>query len=235
MARRYFEGESAIGRRFGYGPQDSGFEIVGVVRDARLNNFRERVQPLAYHPLRQELEYAGNLEVRAGGDPRALASQLRNAIKEVAPNLPVQGVTTLAERVSRTVGQERLLAQLSAFFASAALLLACIGIYGLVSYAVVRRTAEIGLRIALGAAPSSVVRIIVREAVTLAVAGLAIGFAVLIPAAHLIQAMLFGVTAADPVTIVSAAAAMLGAALLAAYLPARCASRVDPMAALRYE
>jgi predicted permease len=235
MARHYFNGESPVGRRFGYNPQHSGFEIVGVVRDARLNNFRERVQPLAYHPLRQELQYAGNLEVRAAGDPRALASQLRKAVKEVAPNLPMQTVTTLSERVSRTVGQERLLAQLSGFFASAALLLACIGIYGLVSYAVVRRTAEIGLRIALGATPSSVVRIIVREAVTLVVAGLTIGFVALIPATRLIQAMLFGVTAADPVTIGSAAAAMLVAALLAAYLPARRASRVDPMAALRYE
>src|SRR5256886_15715278 len=86
MARHYFDGESPIGRRFGYGPQHSGFEIVGVVRDARLNHFRERVQPLAYHPLRQELDYAGSLEVRAGGDPRALASQLRKAIKEVAPS-----------------------------------------------------------------------------------------------------------------------------------------------------
>src|SRR5207245_8404596 len=94
-------------------------------------------------------------------------SQLRKAVKEVAPSLPMQTVTTLSERVSRTVGQERLLAQLSGFFASAALLLACIGIYGLVSYAVVRRTAEIGLRIALGAAPSSVVRLMVRESSTL--------------------------------------------------------------------
>src|SRR5258708_39909200 len=147
----------------------------------------------------------------------------------------MQTVTTLAERVSRTVGQERRRAQLSGLFASAALLLACIGIYGLVSYAVVRRTAEIGLRIALGATPSSVVGIMVREAVTLVVAGLAIGFAALVPAARLIRAMLFGVTPADPVTIVSAASAMLGAALLAACGPARRASRVDPMAALRYE
>ena len=103
------------------------------------------------------------------------------------------------------------------------------------SYAVVRRTAEIGLRIALGARPSSVVQLMVREAVLLVAAGLAMGLVALIPAARLIQAMLFGVTAADPVTIASAAAAMLSAALLAAYLPARRASRVDPMAALRYE
>src|SRR5215813_9682822 len=123
-----------------------------------------------------------------------------------------------------------LLAQLSGAFAPAALLLACIGINGLVSYAVARRTAETGLRIASGAPPSSVVRIMVRDAIALVVAGLTIGFAALIPAARLIQAMLFGVTPADPVAIVSAAATMLGAALLAAYLPARRASRIDPMA-----
>ena len=130
---------------------------------------------------------------------------------------------------------ERLLAQLSGFFASAGLLLACIGIYGLVSYAVVRRTAEIGLRMALGAEPSSIVCLMVRESSTLVLAGLAIGFVALIPAMRLIKAMLFGVSAADPVTMVSAAAAMLAAALLASYLPARRASRVDPMAALRNE
>src|SRR5262249_12427503 len=157
------------------------------------------------------------------------------AIAEVAPSLPVQAVTTLADRVGGAVAQERLLPQLSGFFASAALLLACIGIYGLVSYAMGRRTAAIGLRIALGARPWSVARLMLVEAVTLALAGLVIGFVALIPATRLIQAMLFGVTAADPGTIAAAAVVMLSSALLAAYLPARRAARVDPMVALRYE
>src|SRR5712692_7981888 len=109
MARHYFSHESPVGRRFSYDPRDSGFEIIGVVRDAKLNHLREPIGPLAYHPLRQQLDYASSLEVRAAGDPRALASQLRKAIAEAAPNLPVLGVATLAERVSGTVSQERLL------------------------------------------------------------------------------------------------------------------------------
>jgi predicted permease len=236
MARRYFNNENPVGRRFSYDSRNSsGFEIVGMVRDAKLNNIRDSVQPLAYHPLHQQVDFATSLEVRAVGDPRAVASRLRKAIAEVAPNLPVLGVGTLAERMERSVGQERLLAQVSGFFAMTALLLACIGIYGLVSYAIVRRTAEIGLRVALGAAPSSVVRLMVREAIALVAAGLAIGLGALIPSTRLIKALLFGVIPADAATISAAAGVMLAAALLAAWLPARRASRVDPMVALRYE
>jgi predicted permease len=233
MARRYFGSRSPIGRHYGYG--STQFQIVGVVRDAKVRGPRSPLRPMAYRPMRQEMDYARSLEVRTQGDPRAVASKLRKTIAEVAPDLPVQDVATVGERVNRLLAQERLIAELTAFFGFLALLLACIGIYGLISFAVARRTAEMGIRMALGARRGSVVWLVLREALALVMIGLAIAIPLLFAAAHLAAGLLFGVSPTDPATLSATALLMLSVAALAAYLPARRASRVDPIVALRYE
>ena len=167
IARRYFDSRSPIGRSYGYGSLQ--YQIVGVVRDAKLRGPHSSLRPMAHRPICQEMDYARSLEVRTQGDPRAVASELRKVIAQVAPNLPVQDIATLTERVNRLLAQERLIAQITAFFGLLALLLACIGIYGLTSYTVARRTAEMGIRIALGARQGSVVWLVLREALILVV------------------------------------------------------------------
>ena len=171
------------------------------------------------------MDYARSLEVRTQGDPRAVASELRKAIAEVAPDLPVQDVATVGERVNRLLAQERLIAQLTAFFGVLALLLACIGIYGLISYAVARRTSEMGIRMALGARRASVVWLVLREALVLVMIGVAAGIPLLFAATRLATGLLFGVSPTDPVTLSATALLMLSIAALGAYLPANRAWR----------
>ena len=233
MARHYFGSRSPIGRHYGYGSMQ--FEIVGVVRDAKVRGPRSPVRPMAYRPIRQEMDYARSLEVRTQGDPRTVASEIRKVIAELAPNLPIQDVTTLAERVNRLLAQERLIAELTGLFGLLALLLACIGIYGLISYAVARRIPEMGIRMALGARRASVVWLVLREALILVLIGLVIGIPLEAAAARLVTSLLFGVSPTDPAMLAATAVLMLSIAVVAAYLPARRASRVDPTAALRYE
>jgi predicted permease len=233
MARRYFGSGSPLGRSYGYGSLQ--FQIVGVVRDAKVRGPRADARPMAYRPIRQEMQYVHSLEVRTEGDPHAVAPQLRKVIAQVAPDLPIQDIATISERVNRLLIQQRLIAQITACFGLLALLLACIGIYGLISYAVARRKAEMGIRMALGARQASVVWLVLREALLLVVIGLGAGISLLFPAARLVQGLLFGVSPTDAATLSATALLMLSIAALAAYLPARRASRVDPMIALRNE
>ena len=233
MARRYFGSQSPIGRSYGYGGVQ--FQIVGVVRDAKLRGPRAAVRPIAYRPIRQEVDYARSLEVRTQADPRAVAAEVRKALVEVAPNLPIQDVATISERVNRLVAQERLIAEVAALFGLLALLLACIGLYGLTSYGVARRTAEMGIRMALGATRASLVWLVLREALALVAIGFAVGIPLLFAAGRLVAGLLFGVSPTDPPTVAATALLMLCIATLAAYLPARRASRVDPTVALRQE
>jgi ABC-type antimicrobial peptide transport system permease subunit len=190
---------------------------------------------MAYRPIRQEIEFARSLEVRTHGDPRAVASQVRKIIAQVAPNLPVQDIATVAQRVNRLFDQERIIAEITAFFSMLALLLACIGIYGLISYAVARRTAEMGIRMALGASPDSVVWLVLREGLMLVLVGILVGIPIAIAAARLMSGLLFAVAATDPATLAGTCSLMLSVTVAAAYPPARRAARVDPIAALRYE
>jgi ABC-type antimicrobial peptide transport system permease subunit len=173
--------------------------------------------------------------VRTQGDPRAVASEIRRVIAGLAPDLPIQDVATLSERVNRLLAQERLIAELTGLFGFLALLLACIGIYGLISYAVVRRIPEMGIRIALGARRASVVWLVLREALILVLIGVAAAIPLVFAAARLVTSLLFDVSPTDPATLAATALLMLSIAVVAAYLPARRASRVDPMGALRYE
>jgi predicted permease len=235
MARRYFGTLAAVGRSYQYGAQGRDFTITGVVRDAKIRDAWARAAPMAYRPLRQQMDYVHSLEVRTAGDPRALLGQVRQAIAEVTPNWPVLEVATLADRVDRTLTDERLLAEIAAFFGVFSLLLASLGIYGLLSCAVAERTAEIGIRMALGARQSAVLGLFLREGLSLVVAGLAAGWPLALSGVRLIASVLFGVAAKDPITLAGAAGVMLAVALAATWAPARRAARVDPMVALRHE
>jgi len=238
MAKRFFPGGSPIGRRFGMGddPKHSNeIEVVGVVKDAKNVSLRERPFAEAYFPYTQRMGYYYDLEVRYSGDPQAIISEVRRAVGEVDGNLPVSYQNTLAQQVDQSIASQTLIAQLSTFFGLLAVFLACVGIYGLMSYAVTRRTNEIGIRMALGAGRSKVLWIVMHESLILVGLGLIIGLPAALAADRLVSKMLFGLSPTDPPSMVGAAILLLAFAVLASYLPARKASRVDPMVALRYE
>jgi len=237
MARRLFPAGSPIGRHFGIGGPEhaNDIEVIGVVKDAKYDSLKEEPQPADYIPYSQHVQYLGDFEARFSGDPMSVIPAVRHAIAEVDHNLPVSGVTTLAEQVSRSVASQRLVARLSAFFGLLAVFLACIGIYGLMSYAVTRRTSEIGIRMALGAGRRNVVWLVMREILVLVALGIAVGVPVTFAGNRLVSSLLFGLSPTDPTTMLAAPIIMLAVAVLAGYLPARRASKVDPMVALRYE
>ena len=237
MARRFFPGESPIGLRFGVSPEKSGeFEVVGVVKDAKYESLRERPTSMAFYPYAlQRAAYLGQFTVRYTGDERAIVPEIRRAFAEVNSNLPVTEVRTLAEQVDNTLVGDKLLARLSSFFGLLALLLASIGIYGVLSYAVARRTNEVGLRMALGARSSNVVWLVMREVLLLVGIGLAIGVPVALSLERLASGLFFGLSGVDPLPIAAAIGILAVVAGAAAYLPARRASLVDPGAALRCE
>jgi predicted permease len=233
MVRQYFPGRPAIGEKFGDDKPD--IEIVGIVQDARVNSVREPAEPMAYYPMQQGVPYSGSLEVRTAGDPQWIIAEVRRAINEVEPDLPIGRITPLAQQVDSNLNQERLVVLLSSLFGILALGLAAFGLYGVMSYAVSRRTAELGLRLALGSPRSLVLWMILKESLLLIVLGLAVGLPVVLAASRLISGMLFDVNPHDAGTL-SAAVLILGVvAVLSAWAPAWRASRVDPMVALRYE
>jgi ABC-type antimicrobial peptide transport system permease subunit len=188
-----------------------------------------------YVPSTQMPEGSTTFYVRAAGAPLALARAIRAAVRDAAPTVPVSDLHTEEEQLDRLTSQERLFARLSGFFGAIALVLASVGLYGLTSYVVLRRTGEIGLRMALGALPRDVLRMIVGEAVALVVPGIAAGVAAALAASRFIASMLFDVSPADPVTYACMAFVLLAVAVLASALPARRAAKVDPMFALRSE
>ncbi|HEY6291648.1 MAG TPA: ABC transporter permease [Terriglobia bacterium] len=238
MARQYFPGGSPVGSRFGVGDDpkhSSDIEVVGVVKDAKYQGLRERRWPAAYYPYTQRVGYYYGLEVRYAGDPRTIIAEVRQAASEVDRTLPVTYQNTLAEQVDQSIASQTLIARLSAFFGLLAVFLACIGIYGLMAYAVTRRTNEIGVRMALGAGRSKVLWMVLRESLILLALGLAVGLPAALAAGRLVSKMLFGLSPADPLSLAAAALLLLAFAVAASYLPALRASRVDPMVALRYE
>jgi predicted permease len=238
MARRFFPRESAIGRHFGFGddPRHSGdYEIIGIVKNAKYESLRERPHPAAYFPHSQNVTYLPNLEVRFSGDAAQVTQQVRQAIEEVARDVPIGEVSTLSDEVDHSVSKYRLVAQLSAFFGLLAVFLVSIGIYGLFSYTVARRTNEIGIRMALGAKPSEIMEMVLREGALLTFLGLIIGLSVALGLTRLLSSFLFDVGPNDPLTFALATIFLIFVSLMACYIPARRATRVDPIVALRYE
>jgi predicted permease len=231
MVRRYFAGRPAVGQLFGY--DKPTIEIVGIVRDARVNASREAPVPMAFYPLEQDRVYAETLDVRVDGDPAAAAEAIRRAVLDVEPGLPILRVITVADQARLLLSQERLVAALTSVLGVLALGLACLGLYGLMSYAVTRRTAELGIRMALGAPQFRLLWMVFRESLVLVSLGIVIGVPLVMAASQLMSAMLFGIRADDPATMVAAALTLVGVAALAAYVPAWRASRVDPLVALR--
>ncbi len=238
FVQKYLGKENPIGKPFGeasaspLGPATSGYEIVGVVRDAKYNDLRREIHPIMYVPHHVGV---ATFELRTAADPQALLPAIREAVGQVNADLPLFNVTTQSEQIDRLLFQERLVARLAGFFGVLALVLACIGLYGLLSYEVSRRTREIGIRIALGAQPERVLKLVLRQGIALAMVGAVAGIGVALGVTRYLGSMLFNVRASDPLTMSIVAVLLALVALAACYIPARRATRVDPMVALRYE
>jgi predicted permease len=238
FVRAYFDGPPAIGRHFGNGgPENANdYEIVGVVRDARSIRLNQEPRPSAFLPYPQ-LRNARSacFALRTAAEPSALVPSLQAALREIDPTLPLFNVRTQEEQVNRMLAPERLFARLSGFFGLLALLLASIGLYGLLSYSVLRRTGEIGLRMALGALPGRILGQVLRESLLLVALGAACGLAIAAGLSRLVASRLYGLSAFDPLTYAGVTGLLVLVAVVASLLPARRAAQVDPMTALRAE
>ena len=233
FVERFLEGHEPIGLHFGGDdPKAPQYEIVGVVGDAKYDDLRSPVAPTAYVPIKEGSAY---FAVRTAGDPAAAVPTLRKTIAELDNNLPLYDVRTQTERIDRLLMTERLMARLASLFGLLALALACIGLFGLLSYEVARRTREIGIRTALGAQKQDVVRLVVRQGLALVIVGALAGTAAAFGLTRYLESLLYGVGAGDPLTFVAVCTLLIVVAMVAAWLPARRAAKVDPMVALRYE
>jgi predicted permease len=234
LARRYYGG-NAVGKRLQIGSNVPSREIVGVARTAKYRNLREPALPFIYIPFGQEYQSGMTLLVRTKGDPEDVVGALHNEMRALNKDVPLFSVQTMSERIGGQLAADRMIAVLLSVFGGGALLLAAIGIYGVMGYAVVQRTHEIGIRLALGAEQRDILKLIVRQGLVLIAIGAGIGLAVALAATQVLKSLLFGVSATDPLTFTLVIVVLVGVALLACYLPARRATKIDPLEALRYE
>ena len=248
FVRKFFPKEDPIGKHFGFGDaRNAGdFEIVGVVQDAKYQDAREPAYPTCFLPFLQMAKdpklafmlgshYIGDIELRVAGRPQNLEARVRNTLADIDPNLNVFDVITLDEQLARNFNQDRLIARLTQLFGLLALVLACVGLYGVTAYAVAQRTSEIGIRMALGANRGNVLGLVLRGALLQLCFGLVIGIPVALAGGRLISNQLYGVKSHDPAILALAAVILAACAALAALVPARRAASVDPMRALRTE
>ena len=240
MSRFYFGTQNPIGKHITdeFPDTRTTFQIVGVTKDDRDHQLRGDVPRRFYIPFFQGLggiPAAGNFEIRTFADPNSVIRMIRQQVEQVDRSLPILSASPLGELLDRRLTQERLLAQLCAFFGALALLLASVGLYGVLSYSIARRTNEIGIRMAVGAQSRTVLGMVMRETVVVVAVGIAIGVPVAFALTRLVSSKLYGLKATDPLTVTLASLVLAAVAMLAGYLPARRASRVDPLIALRYE
>jgi putative ABC transport system permease protein len=234
-AKRYWPNEDPIGRRIRFGDQQPWAAIVGIVGDVQMRGARGTNVVETYIPYWQNPEAGINVVLKTAGDPRALVEPMRRAIKEVDAGIAVATIATMDELVAQSMGSSHFYALLVGIFAGLALVLAAVGIYGVMSYAVAQRTQEIGVRLALGAARRQIFGLVVGETLRLAAAGLVLGLAGAVAVGRALGDMLFGVPRVDFVTFAGTAVLLVAVAFLATWLPARRATRIDPMVALRIE
>ena len=232
MARHFFGTDRVVGSRFGYDTPE--LEVVGVVRDARVNALREAAPRLVFRPLAQgPREYVTSVEVRVAGAREPVTASLRNAIRQVDPMLPLRDISPLSDLLERGLTSERLVARLAGSFGVLALMLAAIGLYGVMGYSVSRRTNEMGVRLALGASPAGVRLLVLRESLLTSAAGVVLGLVLLLPVQGVTGRLVYGVSPRDPATVVLGTMLLLAATAVAAFVPAWRASRIDPVDAIR--
>jgi len=240
FVRRYYPAVDPVGQQFGQSAGNAetneskslGYIIVGVVNDAKYQDLRSKIDPTMYVP---SVGADATFEMLTSANPWTVISAVRSVVNQMDSNLPIFNAKTETQIIDRMLTRERLVARLSGFFGLLSLALACIGVYGLLSYEVSRRTREIGIRLALGAQERNVLRLVVRQGLVLAAVGAALGVALALAATRYLSSMLFHVPPNDPATIVAVTTLLALVALAACYIPARRATRVDPMVALRYE
>ena len=240
MARRFFPNRSPIGQRFGIGekPDHPGeIEVIGVVKDAKYYALDEGSLMAAYFPCTQAVGFFGNFVVRyaPSANRQEIVSRVRHSIAEINPNIFVDTVTGMEEQIDRSIAGQSLIARLTGFFGILAVFLASIGIYGLLSYSVARRTNELGIRLALGAQSQTLLWMILRESILLLVLGLAVGIPVALGSTRILKSLLYQLSPLDPTAITVAIAAVAVMTVAAAWFPAHRATKVDPLQALRTE
>jgi putative ABC transport system permease protein len=234
-AHRYWPGQNPLGQRVQIGGGAPWREVVGIVGDVKHQGLESEINPEVYFPWAQSPQRNATLVVRANSNAASLASAIRGQMRELDKELPLSNVRTLEDVVRRSIAAPRSYTLLLALFAGIALALAAIGIYGVMAYSVAQRTHEIGVRLALGAQAGDMLKLVIRQGMGLTLIGLTIGLIASLALTRLMEALLFGVSATDPWTFLGIAALLVGVTLLASYLPARRATKVDPMVALRYE
>ena len=236
FARRFLPGQDPIGQRLNFGGGEKQTQqIIGVVADVTNDDLDNEVDPIAYSPYAQNPSFTMNLIVRSTHEPTHLAAATRSEVQALDPNLPVSNIKPLRQMIYERSSPKRLMAYLMGIFGVVALLLASVGIYGVMSYAVTQRTQEIGVRMALGAQALDVLKLVVRNGMTIALVGVAIGLGGAYAMTRLLSSLLFKVAPTDVMTFAGVSISLIVVALIACYIPARRATRVDPLVALRHE
>ena len=235
MAKQFWPDQNAVGKRFHFFGETYLREVVGVVRDTVVNTIGEEPQPLVYLPLTQDFSPAVTMQVRTNGRPEAVIASVRSQVQSLDSDLALTNLNTISELIDQGLWAPRVGAALLTVFGALALLLAVVGVYGVLSYSVNQQTREIGIRIAIGAQPGRVLALVVGQGMRLALAGLTLGLLAALAAMRVLSSLLYGVSAHDPFTFAGVVLVLAVAAVLACYIPARRATKVDPIIALRYE
>jgi putative ABC transport system permease protein len=237
MAKRYWPGGDAIGKRLrlGAAPDAPLREVVAIVKDAKWRNIGEPPKAVVYRPISQSWSPVSSFVVRTAGPPNAMLADVRREVQSLDPNLPVQALRTLPEHISEALWPARLGAGLLAVFGLLALMLAAVGLSGVIAYLVSQRTHEFGIRLALGAQSGDVLRLVIWQGLKLTLSGVVIGLLAAFALTRLMGNLLYGLSPTDPLTFLAITSLLVAVALFASYIPARRATKVDPLVALRYE